>query len=84
MVVVDLDATRIPDLAAFVETLRPAAACLAGPGQCLLLANAPIALEHAVAVAGLPVATLAADAVPAPAPPHDGRSAHWLTPPVNA
>jgi hypothetical protein len=60
MVVVDLDATRIPDLAAFVETLRPAAARLAGPGRCLLLANAPIALEQAVAVAGLPAATLAA------------------------
>ena len=62
MVVVDLDATRIPDLAAFVETLWPAAARLAGPGRCLLLANAPIALERAVSSAGLPAAILATDA----------------------
>jgi hypothetical protein len=75
MVVVDLDATRIPDLAAFVETLWPAAACLAGPGKCLLLANAPIALEHAVSVAGVPAATLAADAVPTPPQRHKGRPA---------
>ena len=61
MVVVDLDATSIPDLATFVETLWPAAARLAGPGKCPLLANAPIALEIAVSVAGVPAATLAAD-----------------------
>ena len=63
MVVVDLDATSIPDSAAFVETLGPAAACLAGPGRCLLLANAPLALELAVSAAGVPAATLAVDAV---------------------
>jgi hypothetical protein len=63
MVVVDLDATRIPNPAAFVETLRSAAARLAGPGKCLLLANAPIALEVAVSLAGVPAATLAANTV---------------------
>ena len=63
MVVFDLDATRLPDLATFVETLWPAAACLAGPGKCLLLANAPIALEIAVSEAGLPAATVAAGSV---------------------
>ena len=41
MVVVDLDAVRIPSLAAFLDALRPAAARLARPGRCLLLVNAP-------------------------------------------
>jgi hypothetical protein len=72
MVVVDLDATRIPDVTTFVDALRPAAARLAVPGKCLLLANAPRALEHAVSLAGVPAATLAADAVPTPAQPHKG------------
>ena len=65
MVVVDLDATRIPDLAAFVDALRPAAARLAGPGTCLLVVNAPSALEHALQIVDVPAATLAADTVPA-------------------
>lgn len=65
MVVVDLDATRIPDLAAFVDALRPAAARLAGPGTCLLVVNAPSALEHALQTVDVPAATLAADPVPA-------------------
>jgi anti-anti-sigma regulatory factor len=73
MIVVDLDATRILDLAAFVGALWPAAARLAGPGKCLLLLNIPDALEHAVSVTGVPAATLAADAVPIPAHPHEGR-----------
>jgi hypothetical protein len=64
MVVVDLDATRVPDLAAFVDALRPGAARLAAPGRCLLLANASIALEHAVSLAGVPAATMAAGAGP--------------------
>jgi hypothetical protein len=41
-----------------------AAARLAGPGKCLLLANAPIAPEVAVSLAGVPAATLAANPVP--------------------
>jgi hypothetical protein len=60
MVVVDLDATRIPDLAAFIDALRPAAARLAGPGTCLLVVNAPSALEHALQLVDVPAATLAA------------------------
>jgi hypothetical protein len=74
MVVVDLDATSIPNLAAFVDALWPAAARLSGPGKCLLLANAPIALEHAVGLAGMPAATLAADTAP-PAQPDKGARA---------
>jgi hypothetical protein len=70
MVVVDLDATRIPDLAAFVDALRPAAARLAGPGTCLLVVNAPSALEHALQIVDVPAATLAADTVLTPAQPH--------------
>jgi hypothetical protein len=66
MVVVDLDATRISNLAAFVDALWPAATHLAGPGRCLLLANAPTALEHAVNLAGVPAAILAADSSIAP------------------
>jgi hypothetical protein len=64
MVVVDLDAARIPDVAAFADTLRVSAERLARPGRCLLLANLPRALERAVQAAGVPAATLAADAVP--------------------
>jgi hypothetical protein len=67
MVVVDLDATRIPDLDAFVDALRPAAARLAGPGTCLLVVNAPTALEHALQLVDVPAATLAADTVLTPA-----------------
>jgi hypothetical protein len=80
MVVVDLDATRIPDLAAFVDALRPAAARLAGPGTCLLVVNAPSALEHALQIVDVPAATLAADPVFTPAqsqmvrPAASGRS----------
>jgi hypothetical protein len=70
MVVVDLDATRIPDLAAFVDALRPAAARLAGPGTCLLVVNAPSALEHALQIVDVPAATLAADTVLTPAQTH--------------
>jgi hypothetical protein len=70
MVVVDLDATRILDLAAFLDALRPAAARLARPGRCLLLVNAPGALEHALLVADVPAATLAADTMRPPAPSH--------------
>jgi hypothetical protein len=51
-------------LAAFIDTLRPAAAHLARPGRCLLLVNAPSALQHALDVADLPAATLAAGPVP--------------------
>ena len=69
MVVVDLDAVRIPSLAAFLDALRPAAARLARPGRCLLLVNAPGALDHALLVAGVPAATLAADTMRPPAQP---------------
>ena len=69
MVVVDLDAVRIPNLAAFLDALRPAAARLARPGRCLLLVNAPGALEHALLVADVPAATLAADTMRPPAQP---------------
>jgi hypothetical protein len=69
MVVVDLDAAHIPNLAAFVNALWPAATRLAGPGKCLLLVNAPPALEHAVSLAGIPAAALAPDAVPTLAQP---------------
>jgi hypothetical protein len=70
MVVVDLDAVRIPNLAAFLDALRPAAARLARPGRCLLLVNAPGALEHALLVADVPAATLAANTMRPPAPSH--------------
>jgi hypothetical protein len=75
MVVVDLDATRIPDLAAFVDALRPAAARLAGPGTCLLVVNAPSALEHALQIVDVPAATLAADPALIPAQAHVVRPA---------
>jgi hypothetical protein len=68
MVVVDLDAVHIPDLTAFVDALRPAAARLARPGRCLLLVNAPSALERALRVADVPAATLAAGTMLPPAP----------------
>jgi hypothetical protein len=68
MVVVDLDAVRIPNLAAFIDALRPAAAHLARPSRCLLLVNAPSALQHALDVADLPAATLAAGTMLPPAP----------------
>jgi hypothetical protein len=61
MVVVDLAATSIPDPAAFVATLWPAAARLAGPGKCLLLLNLPDTLQRAVHMAGVPAASLAFD-----------------------
>lgn len=67
MVVVDLEAVRIPNLAAFLDALRPAAARLARPGRCLLLVNAPSALDHALSVADVPAATLAADTMRPPA-----------------
>ena len=63
MVVVDLDAAQLPDAEAFVDLLRLPAARLAGPGKCLLLLNIPDALEHAVHMAGVPTAAVAA-AVP--------------------
>ena len=69
MVVVDLEAVRIPDLAAFIAALRPAALRLARPGRCLLLVNAPSALEHALDVADLPAAILAAGTMLPPAQP---------------
>jgi anti-anti-sigma regulatory factor len=75
MVVVDLDAARIPDLAAFVALLRLPAARLARPGRCLLLANVADAVERAVRAAGVPAATLAADAVPGAAQPASGSPA---------
>lgn len=73
MVVVDLEAVRIPDLAAFIAALRPAALRLARPGRCLLLVNAPSALEHALDVADLPAAILAAGTMLPPAQPSRDR-----------
>ena len=70
MVVVDLDAVRIPNLAAFLDALRPAAARLARPGRCLLLVNAPGALELALLVADVHASTLAANTLRPPAPSH--------------
>jgi anti-anti-sigma regulatory factor len=75
MVVVDLDAARIPDVAAFVDTLRASAERLARPGGCLLLVNPPRALERAVRAAGVPAATLAAELVPGSAQPASGSPA---------
>ena len=76
MVVVDLDAARIPDVAAFVDALRASAERLARPGGCLLLANLPRALERAVRAAGVPAATLAAEVVPGSAQPSSGSPAN--------
>jgi hypothetical protein len=66
---------RVPDLAAFVDALRPAAARLAGPGTCLLVVNAPSALEHALQIVDVPAATLAADPALIPAQAHVVRPA---------
>jgi hypothetical protein len=60
MVVVDLDAAQLPDAEAFVDLLRLPAARLASPGKCLLLLNIPDALEHAVHMAAVPAAAVAA------------------------
>jgi anti-anti-sigma regulatory factor len=67
MVVVDLSAARVGDLAAFLGALRLPAARLARPGHCLLLTGITRAVEQAVEAAGVAAATLPADALPAPA-----------------
>lgn len=80
MVVVDLDAARIPDVLAFVAVLRLPAARLARPGKCLLLANVPRALERAVRAAGVPAATLAIGVAPDPGQSGSGSpDRRWRT-----
>ena len=61
MVVLDLGASSVTDLAAFVAALGPVAAGLARPRRCLLLLNGSPALERAVLDAGLPAAVLSLD-----------------------
>jgi hypothetical protein len=68
MVVVDLEAARLPDANAVAALFGPSAAHLASVGRCLLLLllllNLPEALVHAVQVAGVPAVALPADGDP--------------------
>ena len=61
MIVLDLGASSITDLGAFVAAMRPVADGLARPERCLLLLNGSPALERAVLDAGLPAAVLSLD-----------------------
>jgi hypothetical protein len=66
MVVVDLEAARLPDANAVAALFGPSAAHLASVGWCLLLLllNLPEAQVHAVQVAGVPAVALPADGDP--------------------
>lgn len=75
MVVVDLEAARLPDANAVVNLFGPSAAHLASVGKCLLLLNLPEALVHAVQIAGVPAVALPADVDPGWTRPRPRRPA---------